>query len=98
MITEDDVRGVVSAHLPTYRIESVATLGAGQDNVAFEVNNDLVVRFRLDPEADVARDARLRELHQKQPRATSLGPQRPRHGGIKPGTIRGPIACNACKT
>ncbi|NDU74210.1 phosphotransferase [Actinomadura sp. DSM 109109] len=46
-----DVRDVVAAHLPGYGVESVALLGEGEDNVAFEVNGELVVRFGKEPDA-----------------------------------------------
>src|SRR2546429_354982 len=55
-----DVAGVVAAHLPGYEVHTVGRLGAGQDNIAFEVNGELVVRFGKDPDPDrVAREARL---------------------------------------
>ncbi len=42
----------MAAHLPDYRIRSVVPLGEGLDNVAYEVNGELVVRFskETDPE------------------------------------------------
>lgn len=48
-----EVRGVVFAHLPGYRVERVGRLGAGLDNLAYEVNGELIVRFRTvsDPAA-----------------------------------------------
>jgi aminoglycoside phosphotransferase (APT) family kinase protein len=47
-----DVRNVLAAQLPGYRIDSVVPLGDGLDNVAFEVNGELIVRMgrRPDPE------------------------------------------------
>ncbi|MGW1727764.1 phosphotransferase family protein [Streptomyces sp. NPDC002306] len=45
-----DVRSVVVAHLPDYRIESVVPLGEGLDNVAYEVNGELIVRFSQEPD------------------------------------------------
>ncbi|MQY25967.1 phosphotransferase family protein [Nocardia aurantia] len=58
------VRDVVVACLPGYRIESVTLLGAGQDNTAYEVNAELIVRFAAesDPRARATRveaEARL---------------------------------------
>jgi aminoglycoside phosphotransferase (APT) family kinase protein len=44
----DDVRRLVNAHLPGYVVESVEALGEGQDNVAYEVNGELIVRLRKD--------------------------------------------------
>lgn len=55
-----DVRGVVAAHLPGYRVDSVVRLGAGLDNVAYEVNNELIVRFSKEPDpVRVSNEARL---------------------------------------
>ncbi|MFF3438474.1 phosphotransferase family protein [Streptosporangium sp. NPDC002721] len=44
------VRGVVASHLPGYRIDSVVPLGEGEDNIAFEVNEELIVRFGKHPD------------------------------------------------
>ncbi|GAA4449530.1 phosphotransferase family protein [Phytohabitans houttuyneae] len=55
--SEERVRALVAAHLPEYRVESVTRLGAGLDNVAYEVNGDLIVRFGSGAGAD--REARL---------------------------------------
>lgn len=52
-----DVRSVVATHVPDYRIESVVPLGGGLDNLAYEVNGELVVRFSKEP--DLARRAAL---------------------------------------
>src|SRR5215218_4619765 len=54
-----EVRSVVGAQLPGYRVESVVDIGAGWDNVAYEINGELVVRFSK--EADPARRAALVE-------------------------------------
>jgi aminoglycoside phosphotransferase (APT) family kinase protein len=59
-----DVRGVVATHLPGYQIDSVALLGEGEDNIAYEVNGELVVRFSQEPDpasraAQVDGEARL---------------------------------------
>ena len=51
------VRALVAAHLPGYQVESLTRLGAGLDNVAYEVNGDLIVRFGTGAGAD--REARL---------------------------------------
>ncbi|MCS7483169.1 phosphotransferase family protein [Umezawaea endophytica] len=54
------VREVLGRHLSAYRVERVERLGEGQDNVAFEVNGELVVRFAKEPDAEEAeREARL---------------------------------------
>ncbi|MFE2585775.1 phosphotransferase family protein [Streptomyces sp. NPDC059378] len=59
-----DVRGVVVAHMPDWRVESVVPLGEGLDNVAYEVNGELIVRFSKEPDpvrrsALVSREARV---------------------------------------
>ncbi|MCW2878975.1 MAG: hypothetical protein JWQ95_3075 [Sphaerisporangium sp.] len=59
-----DVRGVVATHLPDYRIDSVVLLGEGEDNIAYEVNGELIVRFNKESDsaaraAKVNDDARL---------------------------------------
>jgi aminoglycoside phosphotransferase (APT) family kinase protein len=55
-----DVRAVVGAHLPGYRVDSLVRLGEGVDNVAYEVNAELVVRFSREPDpVRVTREARL---------------------------------------
>jgi aminoglycoside phosphotransferase (APT) family kinase protein len=58
------VRELVSARLPGYRVTSVVRLGEGLDNVAYEVNGELIARFSKEPDpvrraAQVAREARL---------------------------------------
>ncbi|MER5396842.1 phosphotransferase [Streptomyces sp. NPDC002599] len=45
-----DVRGVVVTHMPEYQVESVVRLGEGLDNLAYEVNGELVVRFSKEPD------------------------------------------------
>ncbi|MET9476497.1 phosphotransferase [Streptomyces sp. NPDC002922] len=52
-----DVRSVVIAHMPDYRVDSVVQLGEGLDNLAYEVNGALIVRFSKEP--DLARRAAL---------------------------------------
>ncbi|MFF2367280.1 phosphotransferase family protein [Streptomyces sp. NPDC058122] len=59
-----DVHGVVVRHLRGCRIGSVVPLGEGQDNLAYEVNGELVVRFSKEPDlarrtALVGREARV---------------------------------------
>src|SRR4051794_19295109 len=58
------VRELVSARLPGYRVTSVVRLGEGLDNVAYEVNGELIARFSKEPDpvrraARVVREARL---------------------------------------
>ncbi|MGX6606534.1 phosphotransferase family protein [Micromonosporaceae bacterium Da 78-11] len=57
-----DVREIIATALPGYRVSSVRPLGAGLDNEAFEVNGDLVIRFRRRDPAGVEREARLLRL------------------------------------
>ncbi len=45
-----DVRSALATALPGFAVESVALLGEGLDNVAFEINNDLLVRFSRSPD------------------------------------------------
>src|SRR5438093_11277306 len=45
-----DVRGLVAAHLPGYQVDSVVLAGAGQENTAYEVNGELIVRFSKEPD------------------------------------------------
>ncbi|GAA3774380.1 hypothetical protein GCM10022225_72630 [Plantactinospora mayteni] len=56
-----DVRELVTAHLPGYVPRTVSVLGQGGDNVAYEVNGELVVRLAKTPQdaAEVAREVRL---------------------------------------
>src|SRR6185436_14088085 len=55
-----DVHRVVAAQLPGYRIESVVLLGEGEDNIAYEVNGELIIRFSKEPDpAPVNDEARL---------------------------------------
>ncbi|WP_081221204.1 phosphotransferase [Streptomyces sp. M41(2017)] len=52
-----DVRNIIAAHMPTCRIQSVVRLGEGMDNLAYEVDGELIVR--LSKESDPARRADL---------------------------------------
>ncbi|MFE2537248.1 phosphotransferase family protein [Streptomyces sp. NPDC059371] len=59
-----DVHGVVVTHMRDYRIDSVVPLGEGLDNLAYEVNGELIVRFSKEPDlarrtALVGREARV---------------------------------------
>ncbi|GAA1400948.1 phosphotransferase family protein [Catellatospora coxensis] len=45
-----DVRDVLAVHLPGRRIGAVVELGAGLENVAYEVDGALVVRFSREPD------------------------------------------------
>ncbi|HYN93797.1 MAG TPA: aminoglycoside phosphotransferase family protein [Pilimelia sp.] len=52
-----DVRSVVVAHLPGYRVDSIVRIGAGLDHLAYEINGELIVRHSKEP--DPARRAAL---------------------------------------
>lgn len=55
-----EVRGVLAAHLPGYRVAQIGRIGAGLDHLAYEVNGELIVRFQTVPEpARVAAEAGL---------------------------------------
>jgi aminoglycoside phosphotransferase (APT) family kinase protein len=43
------VRDLVSAHVPGLTVADVIPCGEGLDNVAFDVNGELIVRFRKEP-------------------------------------------------
>ncbi|GAA4059697.1 phosphotransferase family protein [Nonomuraea soli] len=64
--SDDRVREAVAARLPHHRAGSITRLGEGEDNVAFELDGELIVRFSKDPdpESRAARiDAEARLLH-----------------------------------
>jgi aminoglycoside phosphotransferase (APT) family kinase protein len=56
-VTVDIVRELVSVHRPDFAAAAVVPCGEGQDNVAFDVDGELIVRFRK--ETDVAERAAL---------------------------------------
>ena len=58
-VDAEDVRRVIAAGMPGYRVDSVTELGRGLDNRAFEINGELVVRFRTSP-ADAPPTASVR--------------------------------------
>lgn len=43
-VTTDEIRALLTRNLPGYEVETIARLGEGLDNVAYEVNGELVVR------------------------------------------------------
>ncbi len=53
------VRRLVGERMPGYQADTVTRLGEGQENVAYEVNGELIVRFGKEP--DPAERARLVE-------------------------------------
>jgi aminoglycoside phosphotransferase (APT) family kinase protein len=58
-----EVHDVVARHMPNYEVDSVVRLGEGLDNLAYEVNGELIVRFSK--ESDLARRTALlnHEVH-----------------------------------
>jgi aminoglycoside phosphotransferase (APT) family kinase protein len=61
-VEEKEVRALLFEHLPAYQVETVALMGKGTDNVAYLVNDDLVLRFSRDPDStEVQRESRLLE-------------------------------------
>ena len=59
MINLAEVRRIIVAHRPGYEVHSIARLGEGLDNVAYEVNGELIVRFSKDPARSLETEARL---------------------------------------
>jgi aminoglycoside phosphotransferase (APT) family kinase protein len=57
------VRRVVATHLPGHSIDSVVLLGEGVDNVTYEVNGELVVRFSKEPDPERRAAAVLAEAY-----------------------------------
>ncbi|GIF72011.1 phosphotransferase family protein [Asanoa siamensis] len=54
------IADLVAARLPGYRVDSVVEIGSGLDNVAYEVNGELIVRISQEPDpAETSREARL---------------------------------------
>ena len=53
----DEIRELLSRHLPGHEVRSIAWLGQGWENVAYEVNGELLVR--ASKEADPARRGEL---------------------------------------
>jgi aminoglycoside phosphotransferase (APT) family kinase protein len=48
----DEIRDLLSRRLPGYEVGSVAKLGEGLDNAAYEVNGELIVRVSREPAPD----------------------------------------------
>jgi aminoglycoside phosphotransferase (APT) family kinase protein len=46
----DEIRALLARHLPGYQVRSVAKLGEGLDNAAYEVNGELIVRASKETE------------------------------------------------
>lgn len=64
--SDDRVREAVASQPPHHRARTITRLGEGEDNVAFELDGELIVRFSKDPDpaSRAARiDAEARLLH-----------------------------------
>lgn len=64
LVPPADVIALVHAHIPGYQVGSVTFLGEGQDNISYEVDHELIVRFGKDPDRgrrseSVRRESRL---------------------------------------
>ncbi len=57
----DEVRALLTRHLPDYEVRSVAKLGEGLDNAAYEVNGELIVRASKEADPDRRSEATRRE-------------------------------------
>jgi aminoglycoside phosphotransferase (APT) family kinase protein len=56
----EGVRELVAGHSPEFSAGAVVRLGEGSDNVAYEVDGRLIVRFAKEPDpAEIEREARL---------------------------------------
>ena len=58
----DEIRTLLTRHLPGYEVRSVAKLGEGLDNVAYEVNAELIVRASKEAVPDRRNESIRREV------------------------------------
>ena len=67
----DRIRASLARHLPGYEVQSVAGMGEGLDNVAYEVNGELIVRESKEADPAIRSEAltRLRLLGTAKARA-----------------------------
>jgi aminoglycoside phosphotransferase (APT) family kinase protein len=56
-----EIRASLARHLPDYEVRSVARLGEGLDNAAYEVNGELIVRASKEADPALRADATRRE-------------------------------------
>ena len=56
-----EIVALLARHLPGYEVRSVATVGEGLDNAAYEVNSELIVRVSKEPDPAVRSEATRRE-------------------------------------
>ena len=59
MVDPTDVRAVLADYLPAHPAVSVQRFDSGLDNIAFRVDDELIVRFRRDDPGGVDREAAL---------------------------------------
>ncbi|GAA1270290.1 hypothetical protein Psi02_20570 [Planotetraspora silvatica] len=57
----DHILRLLARHLPGYEIRTITGLGGGSDNIAYEVNGEIVVRQRRDDDPTSRREATRRE-------------------------------------
>lgn len=57
----DEIRALLSRHLPGCEVRSVGRLGKGMDNVAYEVNGELIVRKSKEADPAVRSESTRRE-------------------------------------
>jgi aminoglycoside phosphotransferase (APT) family kinase protein len=62
MDVSDAITALLARHLPGYEVRSLAELGGGLDNIVYEVNRDLVVRFSREADHAVRRGSIEREV------------------------------------
>ena len=57
----DQIHALLARHLPGYKVRSVAKLGEGLDNAAYEVNGELIVRASKEADPDRRSESTRRE-------------------------------------
>lgn len=57
----DEIRWLFERHLPHYEVHSITKLGEGLDNIAFDINGELVVRKSTESDIDERRELVDRE-------------------------------------
>jgi aminoglycoside phosphotransferase (APT) family kinase protein len=57
----DEIRALLARHLTDYQVRSVAEMGEGSDNAAYEVNGELVVRYSKEADPAIRDESTRRE-------------------------------------